>query len=264
MTVYIEYAFLQNFALDGAILYLAFFAARQKCKLKNMLFAACVGATFAVLFPLLILPPWALYVLKFSVGALICLIPFGKIKTKKDVGRYAFICLLFYVFTFTLGGVLTAVFQQKVNLWFLTGIALVFLLVLAFGLVKIYKKRALHQYIYPCELVFRNHKARVLGFMDSGNAANKNGLPVCFLSPDIFYDLFGQAILDKEVGQVCDEIIFETLSGIKKTKVYLAEISVETPKGKIQKQQAYFASSANMLNREYSLLLNGALLEKDG
>lgn len=264
MTVYIEYAFLQNFALDGAILSLAFFAARRKLQIGNFVCAACLGAVFAIIYPLLVLPSWAAQTLKFSYAALMCLVAFGKVKNKNEWGRYAFICTLFYVFTFAVGGALTAIALTDTHVWVMTGIALLFIVVLHFVARILYKKRALHRYIYACEVVFRQKKARVLGFLDSGNTASKNGLPVCFVSPDIFYDLFGDAILYKETGQVCDEIAFETLSGIKKTAVYLAEISVETPRGKMQKQQAYFASSTNMLNREYDLLLNGTLLDKDG
>lgn len=264
MTVYIEYAFLQNFALDGAILSLAFFAARRKLQIGNLVCAACLGAVFAILYPLLILPSWAVQTLKFSYAALMCLVAFGKVKNKNEWGRYAFICTLFYVFTFAVGGALTAIALTDTHVWIMTGIALLFIVILHFVARILYKKRALHRYIYACEIVFRRKTAHVLGFLDSGNTANKNGLPVCFLSPDIFYDLFGDAIYNGQVGQVRDEILFETLSGIKKTSVYLAEISVETPKGKIQNQQAYFASSTNILNREYDLLLNGALLEKDG
>ena len=264
MTVYIEYAFLQNFALDGAILSLAFFAARRKLQIGNLAISACLGAVFAIIYPLLVLPFWAAQTLKFSYAALMCLVAFGRVKNKNEWGRYAFICTLFYVFTFAVGGALTAIALTDTHVWVMTGIALLFIVVLHFIASKIYQKRALHRYIYACEVVFRRKKARVLGFLDSGNTASKNGLPVCFLSPDIFYDLFGEAIYNGEVGQVRDEIIIETLSGIKKTWVYLAEISVETPKGKTKKEQAYFASSTNMLNREYGLLLHSKLLDKDG
>lgn len=264
MIVYIEDAFLQNFLLDTVLLHLAFFAARQTYKKKNLFFAAALGAVFAILFPLLTLPFWAAWLLKFSFAALMCLIPFGSIKRKKDVGRYAFICLLFYVCTFVLGGALLGIFQTNTNIWVVTGIALGFAVVLALLIKKIYQKRALHRFIYACIITYKQKSMRVLGYLDSGNLACKNAIPVCFVSPDVFYGLFGDEILYKQAGQVCDEIVFQTLSGEKRSVAVQAEISMEISGKTTPKKQAYFALSTNMLNREYAALLNGALLEKDG
>ena len=38
---------------------------------------------------------------------------------------------------------------------------------------------------------------KVKGFYDSGNSAEKNGLPVCFVRPDICYDLWGESTQEK-------------------------------------------------------------------
>jgi hypothetical protein len=117
-----------------------------------------------------------------------------------------------------------------------------------------YKKRTLHRFIYDCIITHKGKDFPIFGFYDSGNLVTKNGLPVCFLSPDVFYDIFGEEIFQKGTGQVCDEVAFTTLSGEKKLPVFCAELAIEKNG---QKCKVYFAPSANMLKREYPLLLSG-------
>lgn len=264
MVVYIEYAFLQNFALDGALLYLAFTAAKQPISIGRWLLSACLGGVFALIYPLLTLPTWAAWILKTAMGASLCLFPFGRLKNKKDAGRYAFVCVLFFAFTFATGGGVTGLLGTTVSAGWAT-VAAAGVCALLGGIVKkLYKKRALHRYLYPCEIVYKERKVNIFGYLDSGNSAEKNGLPVCFVSPDVFYTLFGEDLWDDRTGQVCDEIEIQTLSGRKILRAAVAQIRVQTGKNKREYQTAYFACSANMLNREYALLLNGAWTEKDG
>ena len=254
MTVYIEYAFAQNFLLDSALLWLSFYAARQKTKLYKIVLAGLVGAIFALAFPLLYLPEILVYVLKFLVGALLCLIAYGKVNTKREWQKYALVCALFFTFTFCVGGALVGLFGENISLPFVAPIALIAILFLIVLIQKIYKKRTVHRFIYDCMITHKGKHIPLLGFYDSGNLATKNGLPVCFLSPDVFYDIFGDEIFQKGAGQVFDEVAFTTLSGEKKLPAVCAELSV---KKNGQKCKVYFAPSANMLKREYPLLLSG-------
>ena len=256
MVVYIEYAFAQNFLLDGALLWLSFFAARQKIRLRNLLFAGIVGAIFALVFPLLYLPQILLTLLKLFVGVLLCLIAYGKLKTKKDGGRYALICALFLLFTFCVGGALTALFENTPPLVYITPLALLILHFLTVVIRKIYQKRTVHRFLYPCIICYKQKQTHVTGFYDSGNLAIHKGLPVCFLSPDIFYDIFGDEILQKSVGQVCDEVAFSTLLGQKKQCAACAELLIVDNQ---ERYKVYFASSTNMLKREYPLLLSATV-----
>ena len=99
MVVYVEYALIQNFLLDGALLYLSLKGARVAFQRRNLLFAAFLGAVFAIVYPLLVLPEFLKTVLKFAVGALLCLVAFGRVKSKNEWGRYALSCFFFYLFT---------------------------------------------------------------------------------------------------------------------------------------------------------------------
>ena len=90
--------------------------------------------------------------------------------------------------------------------------------------------------------------------------ASKDGLPVCFLVPDVFYDIFGEEMLFCE-GQVCDEIKIKTMSGERFVRVKQGEIEVKLGE-KTLKKQVYFALAANMIGREYQILLSAHFLEE--
>lgn len=263
MTVYIEYAFLQNFLLDGILLRLAFSAARRQLAVGRWLCSAAIGAAFAVLFPLLVLPTWAATALRFSVGALLCLLPFGRCVGRRARRQFALVCALFYGCTFALGGALYSV-TDGADGWTVTLLAAAFAILFDVLLRVVYRKRETHRFIYPCEVVRGTRRVRLSGYLDSGNRLTKDGLPVCFLTPDVFYDLFQTEFLTKGEGQVCDEIRFQTLSGETRSVAARAELIVRRTDGKSKRTSAYFAPSANMLRREYALLLNGALIDQDG
>lgn len=262
MVVYVEYAFLENFLFDGALLCLALVASKTPLKRWRVVFAAACGGFFALVYPLLTLPNFTALSLKIAVGFLLCFIAFGRVKTKKEWGRYALSCLLFFFLTFAFGGALLAA-QTALGLSALsqTGITLGFSVLCVFAsflIAKIYQKRRLHTYIYPCR-VFANGKEKELnGYFDSGNLASKNGAPVCFLSPDIFYEIFGVEILFCG-GQVCDEMQIATMSGEKKIPLLKGEIEVKLSAYERVKKQVYFAQGANMIGREYQILLNAQI-----
>ena len=152
MTVYIEYALLENFLIDGMLLYLAFRAAKAPFKWKKLCFSAFFGAAFALLFPLLSLPFWGAYCLKFAVGFLLCLLAFPPIKNKNDVGRYALTCALFFLLSFAFAGVIFAIFGsfslsgngyqvEQTPVVFVLCSALAFLILIINLVRKIYKKQ---------------------------------------------------------------------------------------------------------------------------
>lgn len=272
MVVYIEYAFLENTLFDFALLCLSFLLCKTKIVWWKMLISACAGGIFAVFFPLICLPEILLSLLKITVGFLLCLIAFPPIKTKKDGGRYALNVGVFFFLTFVYGGALTALFSAvfpKKTPIFLVAFSFAFLSMLTLLIVKkIYEKRAVFRYIYPCKIAYNKRAFSVLGYMDSGNLARKNGVPVCFLSPDIFYDLFGEIILfneevkmDESRGQVCNEMAITTMSGEKKVRLFKGEIEVCISAEKTLKKQVYFCPSNNMINREYKVLLNAGIIE---
>ena len=260
MEVYIEYAFFQNFLFDGVLLYLALKVAKTPIQWKRIILSATIGAVFAILFPLLNVGGIS-FLLKISGAFLICLIP-SELKSKKERSRYWITVFLFLIFTFALGGSILGL-SNKISQRFpmpiiFTGLFIFAVVIIVVG-EKLYQKRAISAFLYPCILRVGNTRVQTEGFFDTGNSAHKNGVPICFLSPDLFYDLLGEEIFDNR-GQVFDEIAVCTVHGEKISRAKLGEILIEKGKEKIKKQ-VYFALSKNSISQEYRLLLNVRLFD---
>ncbi len=260
MTVYIEYALIENFVYDYVLLRLSFFATREKAKRFKLAFSALIGAFFALVCPFITLPSILFLALKSGVGLLLCMLSFGRLKTKKEWGRYAFTALCFFFLTFGYGGAMSAFSGRKrlpPQAVFFGFVCLSASAVFLIG--KVYQKRSVHAFIYPCTLLFGEKRLSVDGYYDSGNRAQKNGAPICFVSPELIYELFGDEIL-KDGGTVRDEMQITTVIGVKSTPLYKGGILVETPRGKVLKEGVYFSPSGNMISREYKVLLNAEIL----
>ena len=124
---------------------------------------------------------------------------------------------------------------------------------------KMYQRKRLYRCIYDCRLFYKGNSVCVRGFLDTGNQAQKNGLPVCFVSPEILYDLKGEENWESE-GQVCDEIKILTVGGEKTTPIYKGEMQIFDG-GEIRKKQVYFAVATNMLSREYKMIFSPLAFE---
>ncbi|MBE7085643.1 MAG: hypothetical protein E7366_00625 [Clostridiales bacterium] len=264
MEIYIEYALAENFLFDATLLYLSLKASKTPVRSLRLIAAALFGAVFAVIFPLLNVSTAIAYLLKFSVGFFLCLIAFPNVKIKNEWGRYALTSIFFFVFSFLFGGVLLGVLQEFFPKKIPSLIVIIsFALLTIFSswfIQKLYARRAIYRFIYDCEIAFKGRKRVVAGFLDSGNLAIKNGLPVCFLSADVWYDLFGEEIL-KTSGQVRDEITITTLGGEKTSPVFQGKIELNFEKIRLKKE-VYFAPSGNMLSRGYKILLSARVIDE--
>ena len=261
MVVYIEYALAENFMIDGTLLCLSLYVSKNKILWKRLLLSALVGSVFAVTFPVFALQKWLDYTLKALCAVGMCLIAYGRLKPKPRFKNFVLFTGLFFAFSFAFAGMLIAfcnsfafngesytLARAPIVLTVCCGVAFV---ALAVALArKLYKKRAIERLLYDCVIEKGGKKVAVKGFFDSGNCAEKNGLPVCFLSPDIVYDLCGDGVWEHN-----DEIAISTVSGVKTMRVFLAVICVN---GK--RQRAYFAPAVHMISREYKLLLNARSL----
>lgn len=267
MTVYIEYAFLQNLLLDGVLLWLSCKGTKTPFRWGRCAFACVFGAVFAVVYPLLRLPNFLGVILKISAGLFLCLLAFGGGKGKVPFGRYTLFTASFFSLSFLFGGALNTVAQGVSTNFMRTVITpLGFLVLSVFCLrifKKLYKKRAIWRYIYKCEIASEGKSVQALGFFDSGNTATKKDIPVCFVSPEIIFALWGDKLLleGEEVGQVCDEMCITTISGRKKIPLYKGSLTIkEKPTRQIK--EVYFAPSANILSREYTMILHSRIFDE--
>lgn len=270
MEIYIEYAFLENFLYDGGLLALAFFASKEKVRWGRIGVSATLGGVFALLFPFLRLPLFFKNVLKLTMGALLCMLAFPVIKTRKEWGRYALTTIFFFIFSFGFGGVLLALFStfpaegegytiSKIPsvLVFFCFFLLLFACIL--GIRWLQARKNVYQNLVLCRLYSPTQWKDARGFVDSGNLATKNNRPVCFVAPDLLFSLFEEAIFAKQGTHVCDEMKIVTMAGERSIPLYSGEIELEG-----RKIQVYFASGRNMIGRGYDVLLHGQILEEKG
>lgn len=258
MSVYIEIAFLENFGIDAALLWSAFLVTKRKISVWRMVIASVFGALFAVLFPLFSLP-WAVsYFLKFSVGALIVYIAF----CEKGWGRYAITLWAFYGISFCFAGAVFALSdffvlkKTSVGVGGLTAFLILFLLGVVFFAKRLYKRSRLLRFVYPCVVYCGEKRIKADGFLDSGNRASAKGRPVCFLTPDLAYELLGAVILTEETTVL-------TVAGEKKIKLFKVDkLEIYCKKEPHIIENIYFSPSAQILRRDYKIVLGGSVLEK--
>lgn len=227
MTVYFEYAFLENFLLDGLLLYLALRIARGKIKAWRLCLAAAVGAGEALLFPVISMPTWCAYLVKILGGILLCVIAVSG----KRVKTYAAATAAFFVSTFALGGLLTAAYSyfgieyetgqgflvERAPVALVFAAAGIFVLLACYGLRRIFRFVRLQKSTVECTLTQGDRTVRWKGLADSGNLLEFRGKGVCVCSAAAIFALFGRGA--KEVGR----IRVRTVNGEKESPVFECE-----------------------------------------
>ena len=266
MVVYWEYAFLENFILDGLLLFLALKCARIKCYPLNLLIASGIGAAEAVVFPLFTLPTWAAYLLKIAGGILISLIAVRKARVK----AYLITAAAFFLMTFAFGGLLVAAYSffgaeytegngflvERAPVALVMGMAGVFAVLVFFAARYFYRYRRMKRNLFFCVLTAGKKTVRVTGFSDSGNLLTYRNKPVSVISAVTALALFhGNA---QEAGRMT----VNTVSGSREAPVFECDLEIALAQKKIRRKGVY-VTVGNIQSKEYNLILHTANLEGD-
>lgn len=201
MVVYVEAVFAENSLLDGLLLYLSVKCARGKVRICNLLAAASLGGVQAIVFPLLDVPVWAAYLIKFLGGALLAVVAVRKGNGK----QYLITVAAFFALTFALGGLLTALYPffgietvdgagfyvERAPVALVFSVAMIFLIAVLKGAQALYRHRRIEQNIFVCVLEHGEKKVVWRGFADSGNCLQFRGRPVGVISATGAFALFG-------------------------------------------------------------------------
>lgn len=264
MVVYWEYAFLENFILDGLLLYLALKCARLKCYPINLLLAAGIGAAEAVVFPLFTVPVWAAYLIKIAGGVVISIVAVRKAKLK----AYFIVTATFFLMTFALGGLLVAAYSffgaeytegngflvERAPVALVLGLAGVFAVCAVLSVRFFYRYRRMKRNLFACVLTAGKKSVRVTGLSDSGNLLTFHGKPVSVISAVTALALFhGNA---QEAGRMA----VNTVSGSREAPVFECELEVALANRKIR-HKSVLVTVGNIQSKEYNLILHTANLE---
>ncbi len=261
MVVYAEYAFLENFLLDALLLYLALKCARGRVRVWRIALAAAVGAGEALAFPVLGLPAWAAYLVKFLGGALIAVVAVSKGSKKTYIVTVA----AFFLLTFALGGLLIAVYsffgvEYAEGSGFLVERAPVGLVLGVGGLFtaggaalcgRFYRYRNEKRGLFACTLTAGKRTVKWKGFADSGNLLTFRGEPVCVISAAAVFALFGAH--PSEVGRMR----VGTVNGETERPVFRCD---SLTVGGRETQGAYL-TPGTVERGEYQLILHTAFVE---
>lgn len=260
MTVYIELAFLENFLLDALLLWLALLCTRQKVKVWRLCLASAVGATEAVVFPLIPFPVWAAYFIKFLGGALLAVIA-----SSKGIKNCLLTVASFFALTFAYGGLLTAAYsffnvkheegngylvEQAPVALVLCG-AIAFFVAAALGAKRFYRFQKLKRQIVPCVLCVGEKRLQWQGFLDSGNLLSFRGQPVCVISAAGVFALFGAR--PKSVGRIA----VKTVNGEKEAPVFVCD---SLKAGGRSFREVYF-TVGDVPTKNYQLILHTTFTE---
>lgn len=223
MQVYAEYAFIENFCMDFALLFCAKAVTKNACGYFRLVISSAFGAIFAIVFPLFNLGAAWGTVVKIAFGGIMCA---AAGKYTKFYG-YAKFTAVFTASTFVLGGALIALFSlmgasyESGGGYLLSsvpvGIPLFFALILAIALRKIAKKlinRSRSE--VTCTLRVGESEASSPAFFDSGNRVYSGGRPVSIIPREIAEKLI-------DIERIKTFVDIHTVAGKGKLAVFSAD-----------------------------------------
>ena len=260
MVVYLEYAFAENFLLDGLLLYLALKCAKGRISVWRLVLSSAIGGAEAIIFPLLTLPNWCAYLLKLLGGILLAVIV-----VSRGPGKIYFVTVAaFFVMTFLLGGLLTAIYSffeipylegqgyylESAPVVLVLTVSGIFAILAVQGVRLFYRYRKVKQNIFPCQITSGKRTVVWQGFADSGNCLSFRGEPVCVISP------IGALALFKEVTPV-GRMTVSTVNGSRDSPVFACD---RLEVGGTAFENCYF-TVGGMETKEYQLILHTAFLE---
>ena len=253
MTVYIEYAFLENVLLDACLL---LFALRYSgCRATwRVPVAAIFGGVVALICPLISLPTVYLTAYKLCTGVTLPLLAVGRENRRKTT-----LCvLLFFAFSFVVAGgtFAFASFLPIKGGYVLKGVPVsllsaLFFCVFAFlgqTLKKWRRRREKTDCFVDCAIEGKAGEVELKGFVDTGNHARHFGLPICFVLPSVFEQICE--------GKKQSKASIVTVAGTKEiTLVKLKKLRITQGGQTHIINGVYLSPSVALCAREYDLLL---------
>ncbi len=261
MVVWIELALLENFLIDGVLLFLSLKCAGARVRWFPLVFSSLAGAGQAVVFPLLRLPAWCAYAVKVLGGILLVVLA---VRTKRPK-EYVVATVAFFFFTFALGGALTAAYSffgiekadgngyivEQAPVGLVLGGAAAFAIAAFYAIRAAYRTVKLKRCLVECTLTAGDREVKWRGYADSGNRLRFRGEPVCVVSAAAIFALFGRGAA--AVGRI--EI--GTVNGKRDAPVFLCE---KMRVGNAERENV-FLTVGDVDSGEYQMILHTALME---
>ncbi len=257
MSVYVEYAILDNFFADSLLLFAVFLSKKQTPKFSRIFLGAFVGTIVALINPFVV-GVWNLLV-KLLGFLLIVFCTFGKNKFLQN-------SILFFTYTFLLGGVIIGVFfltdvqfdlsngiyyQQQIPLgvWFFA----LFVFLFACWCLHLHfsKMKVVASFLQKATIRCDDFLVNVQSFLDSGNTLIVEGFPVCFALGNLNEKLKKEIASDVLKKKKVFRVNYSTVDGEKKTVAKKCFIETDSCK-----KECLLAVSQGNKENDFDVILN--------
>ena len=221
MTVYLEYAIIDNLVINTLLLWFVFRTIKQAAPKWKILLSAVVGTAFALVLPLIQVQipqgaggAVAVVAIKIFVGALMVFIV-----QYKSLTRYILFLLLFLAYTFALGGAIYGVTHAtsalpkafaSVPIGVFIGSAAVFLWVLSKLIKFLNVRHSINNYLRDVIITYKDNKFKITSYLDTGNRLvdPKSNAPVVIITMSLFLKIFPDVSIDRiALNKLCKENI---------------------------------------------------------
>lgn len=181
MIIYIEYVIINNFVIDFLLLKTTFLLTGKKTKLYRLILIALLGAFISLVFPLIKIKGVYLTLIKILVGTLLVILS----SNFKDIREFFINLVIFYLLTFTLGGIVIGVLSISgiekakeivIALCFIPAFLVLYAVKKVF--IFLYRRKNVENLIYDTELEFNGIKIKGRAFLDTGNLLYYKDSPV--------------------------------------------------------------------------------------
>lgn len=203
MTYYIEYIFLENFAIDFILVYVTGSLLKQKFKIRRLLVASIIGAAYVLIIAIFNQRFLSTTIVKLCVSILMITVAYNP----KRISDYIRLTLCFYIISFLIVGMLIATnyfFSEKgtVTLKIIFEASLVTIIILKAIFEEVKRKTTLSEYIKLIVIEINNKTIRINGLIDTGN--------------ELIDSLTHKPVIVVEIDSICKLLKTETIENIKK------------------------------------------------
>lgn len=217
MEIIVEYVLIDNIVINFLILYLSALVLRLEKRKLRLFIAACFGAIFSLITPLLSLPTWPMIAYKVLLGLVIARLGLKTNGFKKNALAFS----VFLIMTAAVGGACMGIvflFGGKMENGFLTvyemelpvGVVLLMCSLVCFGIARVIKaigrRKLIGNFIFQGEISNKGKTTKFDVFLDSGNALFDpiSKKPVLIVELSVFSKIFDvpfEKIITKKIDE---------------------------------------------------------------
>jgi len=209
MTIWIEYAIIDNLVINSLLLLFVFKTIKQRAPKWKIFASATLGTIAALILPLLSYTGIVALLIKLFIGASMVFIV-----QNKNLTQFMLFFMLFLVYTFTFGGAIYGIlfmfdstagsllyFQNNssVPVGILIGGGLVTWKLLSLCIKYLNLRHSVNNYLRDIVIHYKGEKFRVTSYLDTGNRLVDpvSRAPVIIISLSLFLKMFPEVSVDR-------------------------------------------------------------------